>query len=393
MKKIWLLTTLLVGGLLLTGCNKLNSEIDEIRALELAKTKEWRIELCNNKILAEVDSWATNFVWEEVIYSEWDEDSRHSDNFIYFSWSNWEDKVYGCGLGQHWKFINLFPIDQEFLNSEEYQQLEQLREMLTEEDIAEYTWIFHNNYVDDNNQYLWDISISWDSHWKLKVSKLDTWYIYKYTFDAWWDMYDIFYQTISVTFTSPTYINWKTDLLTWYSEWDKVPYLYSELIKLFAFNWWVQIWDGDTRPTFIIRCFSDPLSDPRFREWWVPANESGIAYLTTISNKPIEIPFINHSSASHFVYWYSTPYLWDFLDQCVFELSHTDKNDIELPFKLSWGFWDSASIIWWNNKEETSYCKQKDINIQLNNWMLCYIESDNDTNVIDVKLWDISDIK
>ena len=199
MKKILLLTTLLVGGLLLTGCNKLNSEIDEIRALELAKTKEWRIELCNNKILAEVDSWATNFVWEEVIYSEWDEDSRHSDNFIYFSWSNWEDKVYGCGLGQHWKFINLFPIDQEFLNSEEYQQLGELREMLTEEDIDELVveevntpkiiwdniptiesfWIFHNieewTIMLDNweesitimDKNLWaDIAWTWEkSYW------------------------------------------------------------------------------------------------------------------------------------------------------------------------------------------------------------------------------------
>ena len=134
MKKIWFLTTLLIGSLLLTGCNKLNSEIDEIRALELAKTKEWRIELCNNKILAEVDSWATNFVWEEVIYSEWDEDSRHSDNFIYFSWSNWENKVYGCGLVRYWKFINLYPVDQDFLNSEEYQQLGELRKMLTVKD-------------------------------------------------------------------------------------------------------------------------------------------------------------------------------------------------------------------------------------------------------------------
>ena len=199
MKKIWLLTTLLVGGLLLTGCDKLNSEIDEIRALELAKTKEWRIELCNNKILAEVDSWATNFVWEEVIYSEWDEDSRHSDNFIYFIWSNWEDKVYGCGLGQHWKFIKLYPVDQEFLNSEEYQQLGELREMLTEEDIDELVveevntpkiiwdniptiesfWIFHNieewTIMLDNweesitimDKNLWaDIAWTWEkSYW------------------------------------------------------------------------------------------------------------------------------------------------------------------------------------------------------------------------------------
>ena len=314
MKNFWLIISLLFSGLLLTGCNKSNYEIDKIRTLELPQT-------------------------------------------------------------------------------EEYQQLEGLREILTEEDIAEYTWIFHNNYVEDNNQYLWDISITWNSHRKLKVSKLGTWYIYKYTFDAWWDMYDMFYQTISVTFTSPTYINWKTDLLTWYSEWDKVPYLYSELIKLFGFNWWVQVWDWDRNPNFYIRCFSDPLTDQRFREWLVPAYSSWITELTTISNKPVEIPFINHSSASQFVYGYSTPYLWDFMDQCIFELSHTHKNDIELPFKLSWWFWDSASIIWWNNKEETSYCKQKDINIQLNNWMLCYIESDNDTNVIDVKLWDISDIK
>jgi hypothetical protein len=107
MKKIWLLTTLLVGGLLFTGCNKSNSEIDKIRTLELPQT-------------------------------------------------------------------------------EEYQQLEGLRETLTEEDIAEYTWIFHNNYIDDDYQYLWDILITWDTHWKLRGYKWDTWYIYNYTFDAWW---------------------------------------------------------------------------------------------------------------------------------------------------------------------------------------------------------------
>ena len=219
MKKIWLLTTLLIGSLLLTGCNKLNSEINEIRALELAKTKEWRIELCNNKILAEIDSWATNFVWEEIIYNEWDEEDWHVDNFIYFIWSNWEDKVYGCGLGQHWKFINLFPIDQEFLNSEEYQQLEQLREMLTEEDIDELVveevnthkiiwdniptiesfWIFHNieewTIMLDNweesitimDKNLWaDVAWTWEksywyyfqrwnNHWFQLNSEIKTW--------------------------------------------------------------------------------------------------------------------------------------------------------------------------------------------------------------------------
>ena len=260
-------------------------------------------------------------------------------------------------------------------------------------ELVVYTWIFHNNYVDDNYQYLWDISITWDTHWKLRGYKWDTWYIYNYTFDAWWDINDMFYQTITVTFTSPNSINWESDLMTWYGEWNNVPYFRAPLIKLFAIDRWVQIWDGDTRPSFWIRCFSDPLSDSRFRKWLVPAYSSWITELTTISNKSVEVPFINHDSTVQFTYGFSTPYLWDFMDQCILELSHTQNNDIQLPFKLSWWFWDSASIIWWNNKQSDSYCKRKDIEIEIANWMKCYIESDNDTNVSEVKLWDIRDIQ
>ena len=258
---------------------------------------------------------------------------------------------------------------------------------------AVYSWIFHNNYYWTQNQYLWDILITWDTHWKLRGYKWDTWYIYNYTFDAWWDINDMFYQTITVTFTSPNSINWESDLMTWYGEWNNVPYFRAPLIKLFAIDRWVQIWDGDTRPTFWIWCFSDPLSDSRFREWLVPAYSSWITELTTISNKSVEVPFINHDSTVQFTYGYSTPYLWDFMDKCILELSHTQNNDIQLPFKLSWWFWDSASIIWWNNKQSDSYCKRKDIEIGITNWMKCYIESDNDTNVTEVKLWDISDIQ
>lgn len=260
-------------------------------------------------------------------------------------------------------------------------------------ELAVYSWIFHNNYVDDDYQYLWDIPITWDTHWKLRGYKWDTWYIYNYTFDAWWDINDMFYQTITVTFTSPNSINWESDLMTWYAEWDNVPYFRAPLIKLFAFDRWVQILNGDTRPLFWIRCFSDPLSDSRFREWLVPAYSSWITELTTISNKSVEVPFINHDSTVQFTYGHSTPYLWDFMDQCILELSHTQNNDIQLPFKLSWWFWDSASIIWWNNKQSDSYCKHRDIEIEITNWMKCYIESDNDTNVTEVKLWDIRDIQ
>ena len=260
-------------------------------------------------------------------------------------------------------------------------------------EIEVYTWTFHADYIDDDYQYLWDILITWDTHWKLRGYKWDTWYIYNYTFDAWWNMNDMFYQTISVTFTSPNSINWESDLMTWYAEWDNVPYFWAPLIKLFAFDRWVQILGGDTRPLFWIRCFSDPLSDSRFREWLVPAYSSWITELTTISNKSVEVPFINHDSTVQFTYGHSTPYLWDFMDQCILELSHTQNNDIQLPFKLSWWFWDSASIIWWNNKQSDSYCKHRDIEIEITNWMKCYIESDNDTNVTEVKLWDISDIQ
>ena len=258
---------------------------------------------------------------------------------------------------------------------------------------AVYSWIFHNNYYWTQHQYLWDILITWDTHWKLRGYKWDTWYIYNYTFDAWWDINDMFYQTITVTFTSPNSINWESDLMTWYWEWDNVPYFRAPLIKLFAFDRWVQIWDGDTRPTFLIRCSSDPLLDSRFRKWSVPAYSSWITELTTISNKSVEVPFINHDSTVQFTYGHSTPYLWDFMDQCILELSHTQNNDIQLPFKLSWWFWDSASIIWWNNKQSDSYCKHRDIEIEITNWMKCYIESDKDTNVTEVKLWDISDIQ
>lgn len=244
MKKIWFLTTLLVGGLLLTGCNKLNSEIDEIRALELAKTKEWRIELCNNKILAEVDSWATNFVWEEVIYSEWDEDSRHSDNFIYFSWSNWENKVYGCGLGRYWKFINLYPVDQDFLNSEKYKELEELRDMLTvkdEEPVTEEAkpievlWVTEY-YLDMNYQIKsWDNYImeeykkeptndpiylnSFDGKyniiWKRYWNVLLTWYLENRMVAEWY-----FYDTQEEMDNAPKVENW---YIKYYPNWDDNP--------------------------------------------------------------------------------------------------------------------------------------------------------------------------
>ena len=184
MKKIWLLTTILICWLLLTGCDKLNSEIDEMRALELAQTKEWRIELCNNKILAEVDSWATNFVWEEIIYNEWDEEDWHVDNFIYFIWSNWEDKVYGCGLGRYWKFINLYPVDQDFLNSEKYKELEELRDMLTikdEEPAAEET-LEPTYKILDWTWYVW--CPWWCENWE--DSEYIEWYLYQYTSPELW---------------------------------------------------------------------------------------------------------------------------------------------------------------------------------------------------------------
>ena len=244
MKKIWLLTTLLIGSLLLTGCNKLNSEIDEIRTLELAKTQEWRIELCNNKILAEVDSWATNFVWEEVIYSEWDEDSRHSDNFIYFSWSNWENKVYGCGLGRYWKFINLYPVDQDFLNSEKYKELEELRDMLTvkdEEPVTEEAkpievlWVTEY-YLDMNYQikswdnyimeeykkeptndpiYLNSFDGKYDFIWKMYWNVLLTWYLENRMVAEWY-----FYETQEEMDNAPKVENW---YIKYYPNWDDNP--------------------------------------------------------------------------------------------------------------------------------------------------------------------------
>ena len=244
MKKIWLLTTLLIGSLLLVWCDKLNSEIDEMRALELAQTKEWRIELCNNKILAEVDSWATNFVWEEVIYSEWDEDLRHSDNFIYFSWSNWENKVYGCGLGRYWKFINLYPVDQDFLNSEKYKELEELRDMLTvkdEEPVTEEAkpievlWVTEY-YLDMNYQikswdnyimeeykkeptndpiYLNSFDDKYDFIWKMYWNVLLTWYLENRTVAEWY-----FYETQEEMDNAPKVENW---YIKYYPNWDDNP--------------------------------------------------------------------------------------------------------------------------------------------------------------------------
>ena len=253
MKKIWLLTTLLIGSLLLTGCNKLNSEINEIRALELAKTKEWRIELCNNKILAEIDSWATNFVWEEIIYNEWDEEDWHVDNFIYFIWSNWEDKVYGCGLGQHWKFINLFPIDQEFLNSEEYQQLEQLREMLTEEDIDELV-------VEEVNTP----KIIWDN-----IPTIESFWIF-HNIEEWTIMLDNWEESITImdkNLWADVAWTWEKSYWYYFQRWNNHGFQLNSEIKTWkdlvtrdvALQYWPNNWyDSDTQ--FVIMDNSEEVN-------------------------------------------------------------------------------------------------------------------------------------
>ncbi len=253
MKKIWLLTTILIGSLLLTGCNKLNSEIDEIRALELAKTKEWRIELCNNKILAEIDSWATNFVWEEVIYSEWDEDSRHSDNFIYFSWSNWENKVYGCGLGRYWKFINLYPVDQDFLNSEEYQQLGELREMLTEEDIDELV-------VEEVNTP----KIIWDN-----IPTIESFWIF-HNIEEWTIMLDNWEESITImdkNLWADVAWTWEKSYWYYFQRWNNHGFQLNSEIKTWkdlvtrdvALQYWPNNWyDSDTQ--FVIMDNSEEVN-------------------------------------------------------------------------------------------------------------------------------------
>ena len=253
MKKIWLLTTLLIGSLLLTGCNKLNSEIDEIRALELAKTKEWRIELCNNKILAEIDSWATNFVWEEIIYNEWDEEDWHVDNFIYFIWSNWEDKVYGCGLGQHWKFINLFPIDQEFLNSEEHQQLGELREMLTKEDIDELV-------VEEVNTP----KIIWDN-----IPTIESFWIF-HNIEEWTIMLDNWEESITImdkNLWADVAWTWEKSYWYYFQRWNNHGFQLNSEIKTWkdlvtrdvALQYWPNNWyDSDTQ--FVIMDNSEEVN-------------------------------------------------------------------------------------------------------------------------------------
>ena len=312
MKKIWLLTTLLAGSLLLTGC------------LEVLD-KEWMVNEVNEKVHEEIDKSQTEY---------------------------------------------------------------------SEEKIAEYSWVFHADFIDDNNSYLWDFKVTWDSCWRLKILKwIETWYIYKYTFDIWCDMYDMLYHNISVTFESPVLLNWEEDFLSWNSKWDNVPFVKVSSIWLYAWHWGVQISNPEPATSLLyMRCFNDTSVDPRFRNWLVPAYSSWITQLTTISNQTIDIPFINHSSAVNFYYWYSEQYQWNIMDQCVLHLSHTNENTIQLPFKLSWWFWDSALILWFTNRESDSYCRHRDTEIQVSNWMTCYIYANDIENVIDIKLWDISDM-
>ena len=261
----------------------------------------------------------------------------------------------------------------------------------TEEELSVYTWMFHADFVDD--KYVWGLSITWNACRKLKVLRWETWYIYKYTFDIWCHMDDMLYQNSSMTFTSPILINWESDFVSWNSKWDNVPFIRVDSIGLMSYYWWASLSNPETNTTnFYMRCFNDTSIDPRFREWRVPAFTSWTMQLTTFSNKIIDMPFINHSSATQFWYWYSEQYHWDIMDQCVLQLSHTNKNTISLPFKLSWWFWDSALIIRLSNRDENSYCEHRDTEIQVSNGMTCYIYAQHVENLVDIKLWDISDM-
>ncbi len=173
MKKIGFLIILLFLGLLTTWCGNINSKMDEIRILELSQTKQGRVELCNDKIISDIDSGAINLVWEELLFDDqWDELSRISQYMVYFTANDWTEKIYTCTLTEHWKSVELYEIDQNLFRWWEWITL--VAETCEEEwwKIEErYEWWEKQNvcfYPDESFCYLEDLAIEKCHKWDMK---------------------------------------------------------------------------------------------------------------------------------------------------------------------------------------------------------------------------------
>lgn len=95
MKKSLLILSLL-WVIALAWCNN----IDVIRTKELMQTQEGRVELCNDRILKLIDSWATQFIGTEADWIRW-------NNYLYiinFLWSDWKYKEYSCLITNSWGY-------------------------------------------------------------------------------------------------------------------------------------------------------------------------------------------------------------------------------------------------------------------------------------------------
>ena len=77
MKKIWLLTTLLIGGLLLTGCsfNANNSSVVE-ELVEAIDTEEERKEWCKNEAMKLFNDMIPNWEFVNLVWEGLEEETR-----------------------------------------------------------------------------------------------------------------------------------------------------------------------------------------------------------------------------------------------------------------------------------------------------------------------------
>jgi len=97
-------------------CEKINSEIESQRISDLMQTVEWRAELCEVRIMEEVDSGANEFVSEEL---DWVDEGIYQ-YLVNFTLSDWEDVRYSCVIRDSWLFIELEKIDLNLFWWDEY---------------------------------------------------------------------------------------------------------------------------------------------------------------------------------------------------------------------------------------------------------------------------------
>jgi len=255
--------------------------------------------------------------------------------------------------------------------------------------IKVYTGIFQGDFIDPSNSVLWDIPLSWNACWDLQIFQGSTGYLYKYSFDVRCDLEDILYHSTSLFFTSDKIIE-KSDLLSGNNSKTHIPFLSIEPLQ-FSGSFGGASLQKDQKNTFTIRCFEDEDLDPRFKMGWF--YDSNYLALTTIKNKEIAVPYTNYSNPHvAFSYGQEKPYLWDYLEECKFFLSHVSVKIPDLPFDLLGNFY-WAQILWRENRTPESQCKTYDQEFQVGNGNLCYIEANNDTNVIAIKNGDALDMK